>query len=119
MRHPHGNDSRLVYSTETGGTCPACNKKLDRCTCRQKPARAAGDGIVRVGRATKGRKGKGVTVISGIPLADVELKQLARTLKRKCGSGGTVTSGTIEIQGDHRDVLMAELEDMGYTVRRS
>ena len=72
-----------------------------------------------IGRATKGRKGKGVTVITGIPVDDAALKQVAKTLKQKCGSGGTVKAGTIEIQGDHRDVLMAELKGMGYTVRRS
>ncbi len=112
-------NSRLVYSTEHGRTCPACNRSLDRCRCRKPSAQPAGDGIVRVGRSTKGRKGKGVTVITGIPLNDGALKQVAKTLKQKCGSGGTVKAGTIEIQGDHRDVLMAELKAMGYTVRRS
>jgi translation initiation factor 1 len=74
---------------------------------------------VRIERSTKGRKGKGVTVITGIPLDTGQLKQVAKTLKQKCGSGGTVKSGTIEIQGDHRDVLMAELKAMGYTVKRA
>jgi translation initiation factor 1 len=58
-------------------------------------------------------------VVSGISLDDGELKRVAKTLKQKCGSGGTVKAGTIEIQGDHRDVLMAELKGMGYVVRRS
>ena len=114
----NNTNTRLVYSTEHGGVCPACKKKLDRCTCRQKAKPAVGDGIVRVGRSTKGRKGKGVTVITGIPDAG-QLKQIAKHLKRKCGSGGTVKAGTIEIQGDHRDLLMAELKGLGYTVRRS
>ena len=74
---------------------------------------------MRVGRSTKGRKGKGVTVITGIPADATQLKQIAKTLKQKCGSGGTVKAGSIEIQGDHRDLLMEELKDMGYTVRRS
>ncbi len=112
-------NTRLVYSTEHGRICPSCNQTQDHCSCGKKTAGPVGDGIVRVGRATKGRKGKGVTVISGLPLDDGELKQVAKTLKRKCGSGGTVKAGTIEIQGDHRDVLMAELNGMGYTVRRS
>lgn len=112
-------NSRLVYSTEHGRTCPACHKNLDRCTCRKKAAPAAGDGIVRVGRSTKGRKGKGVTVITGIPADDGGLKQVAKTLKQKCGCGGTIKAKTIEIQGDHRDALMAELKIMGYTVKRS
>lgn len=119
MARNDNRNSRLVYSTEHGRTCPACNQKLDRCTCRKKTVPPVGDGIVRVGRSTKGRKGKGVTVITGIPADDGGLKRVAKTLKQKCGSGGTVKAGTIEIQGDHRDVLMAELQAMGYTVRRS
>ncbi len=74
-----------------------------------------GDGIVRVGRETKGRKGKGVTVISGVPLAGDALERL----KKRCGSGGTVDGGVIEIQGDHRDMLVTELGKLGYTVRRA
>ena len=119
MERPNHTNSRLVYSTEQGGACPACRQQLRRCACQNKPAHPVGDGIVRVGRATKGRKGKGVTVTSGIPLDAAGLKQLAKTLKQKTGSGGTVKSGTIEIQGDHRDALVAELKDRGYTVRRS
>ena len=118
MRRDNKN-SRLVYTTEQGGTCPKCKKRRDRCACRQKGMQPAGDGIVRIGRSTKGRKGKGVTVITGIPVDAGQLKQIAKTLKQKCGSGGTVKAGVIEIQGDHRDQLMAELKGMGYTVRRS
>jgi translation initiation factor 1 len=80
---------------------------------------AAGDGIVRVGRETKGRKGKGVTVIKGVPLGSDELDALATRLKKRCGCGGTVEAGVIEIQGDHRDLLLEELGRLGYTVRRS
>jgi len=119
MKRFDNKNTRLVYSTEHGGTCPACKKKLDRCTCAKKAQKPSDDGIVRVGRSTKGRKGKGVTVITGIPVDAGQLKQIARTLKQKCGSGGTVKAGIIEIQGDHRDLLMAELKGMGYTVRRS
>lgn len=119
MPRSKDNNSRLVYSTEHGRICPACRQKLDRCCCLNNVARPAGDGIVRVGRSTKGRKGKGVTVISGLPVDDAELKLLAKTFKQKCGSGGTVKAGSIEIQGDHRDLLVAELKGMGYTVRRS
>lgn len=113
------NNSRMVYSTESGGICPVCNKKLDRCRCKKTQKPSSGDGIVRVERSTKGRKGKGVTVITGIPLDTGQLKLVAKTLKQKCGSGGTVKSGTVEIQGDHRDVLVAELKAMGYTVKRA
>ena len=78
-----------------------------------------GDGIVRVGRQTKGRKGKGVTTVTGVPLAGKELQALAKDLKQRCGSGGTVRDGVIEIQGDHRDALVVTLERHGWTVRRS
>ena len=74
---------------------------------------------MRVGRETRGRKGKGVTVVKGLPLAGAELDELATRLKKRCGSGGTVDAGTIEIQGDHRDTLVAELGRLGYTVKRS
>lgn len=77
------------------------------------------DGIVRVSRQTKGRKGKGVTLITGVPLAGAELKDLAKLLKQKCGSGGTIKDGTIEVQGDHRDLLVAELKSKGWVVRKS
>lgn len=77
------------------------------------------DGAVRVGRETKGRKGAGVSVITGLPLNDQELKQLAKQLKQKCGTGGTVKSGVIEIQGDHRDLLVSELQKLGYAAKRS
>lgn len=78
-----------------------------------------GDGVVRVGRETKGRKGKGVTVIAGVPLDGDGLHRLATELKRKCGAGGTVRGTVIEIQGDHRDLLSEELKKRGYTVKRS
>jgi len=74
---------------------------------------------VRVGRETQGRKGKGVTVITGVPLAGDALEDLATRLKKRCGSGGTVHQGVIEIQGDHRDALVAELARLGYTVKRA
>lgn len=75
------------------------------------------DGVVRVGRETKGRKGAGVTVVSGIP--PEELPLLAKELKKKCGTGGTVKNGVIEIQGDQRDVLVVELQVRGYAVKRA
>ena len=81
-------------------------------------ARNPSDGVVRVGRETKGRRGKGVTIITGIPLALPQLTELAAELKRKCGSGGTVKEGVIEIQGDHRDAIVDELAKRGWTVKR-
>jgi len=112
--------SGVVYSTDRGRMCPECGRPIAQCVCRGKSGDAPkGDGIVRVGRETKGRKGKGVTVITGVPLSEDDLKDLARDLKQKCGSGGTVKDGTIEIQGDHRDALVAELTARGFTVKRS
>ncbi len=78
----------------------------------------AGDGIVRIGRQTKGRKGKGVTIISGVPLDASGLQALAQELKRKCGSGGTIKEGKIEIQGDHRDMLCTDLAGRGWQIKR-
>lgn len=99
----------IVYSTESG-RCPPEKKT---------PERPKGDGIVRVGRQTKGRKGSGVTVVTGVPLHPDGLRDLAKTLKQTCGSGGTVKDGMIEIQGDHRDLLVTELQQLGYTVKRA
>ena len=75
--------------------------------------------MVRVRREVKGRKGKTVTTVSGIPLPAGELKDLAKTLKKKCGSGGTIRDGVVEIQGDHADLLVAELSGLGYGVKRA
>ena len=87
---PKDNNSRLVYSSEQGRICPECGQASDRCRCKQQTALAKGDGIVRIQRESKGRKGKGVTLITGIPLSDDELKKLAKNLKQKCGTGGTI-----------------------------
>jgi len=77
------------------------------------------DGIVRIGRETKGRKGKGVTIVTGIPLDGAKLTDLAKKLKQRCGAGGTVKDGAIEIRGDHRDTLIEVLADLGHTAKRS
>ena len=125
-----GTGDRVVYSTGTGRVCPHCGRGVDACRCPKDPAarRAAvasaaaarsKDGVVRVGRQTQGRGGKGVTVITGLPLYGEELEKLARELKQRCGSGGTVRDGTIEIQGEHRDTLVAELAKRGYAAKRA
>jgi translation initiation factor 1 len=119
------SNGRFVYSTGQGRLCPECARPVAECRCRRsKPAQPQaitprGDGIVRVGREIQGRKGKGVTVITGVPLTGAALEELAKRLKKRCGSGGTVHEGAIEIQGDHRDALVAELARLGYTVKRS
>ncbi|MGM0701526.1 MAG: translation initiation factor Sui1 [Pseudomonadota bacterium] len=110
----------LVYSTEHGETCPTCRQPLAECLCDEQAEQerlAALDGIVRIRRETSGRKGKGVTTISGVPLPEKELKTLAKALKQRCGTGGAVKSGVIEIQGDQREALKIELEGRGYTVK--
>ena len=83
------------------------------------PRAPRGDGIVRVRRETQGRGGKTVTTVSGVGLAEDALRALAGELKRRCGSGGSVKDYVIEIQGDHRDAVIAELESRGYTVKRA
>jgi len=110
-------DSATVYSTEHGRICPACGKPVAGCSCSRKKAAPRSDGIVRIGRETKGRKGKGVTVITGLPLDDDGLLELARQLKQKCGTGGTVKDGVIEIQGDQRETLVEMLTKQGYMVK--
>ena len=119
-------NSRLVYSTGQGRLCPECARPLQDCRCRRSkaaqpaaPLPRKGDGVVRIGRETKGRKGKGVTIVTGVPLGGDALEALATRLKKRCGSGGTVDGATIEIQGDHRDLLVDELARLGYTVRRA
>ena len=87
------------------------------CACNQKTVRSAGDGIVRVSRETKGRKGKGVTLIRGLELSPEELKKLAQELKNQCGCGRMVKEGVIEIQGDHRERLVEMLKAKGWTVK--
>lgn len=101
------NNSRLVYSTDAGRI-----KEEE-----QKPVRPASDGIVRIQRQTSGRKGKGVCVVSGIDLDDAELAKLAAELKKKCGCGGSVKDGLIEIQGDKRDLIKSLLEAKGMKVK--
>ncbi len=109
----------LVYSTELGRTCPTCRRQVGACRCREAPPPPRADGVVRVGRETKGRKGAGVTIVTGVPLTGLELTALAKTLKQRCGSGGTVKDGVIELQGDHRDLIVTELTKRGWTVKRS
>ena len=118
MAYGPGTMSRRVYSSDGGRICPACDRPLDACICGAERA-PAGDGVVRVRRETKGRKGKTVTVVSGTPLAGAELKDLAKRLKQICGSGGTVRDGDIEIQGDHRERVVAELAGRGWTVKKA
>lgn len=113
------NPAGLVYSTEQGRICPGCSQPVAACTCKTKQVSSRGDGIVRVGRETKGRRGSGVTVITGLPLDPAALKELGSRLKKQCGTGGTLKDGALEIQGDHRDLLVEALHKLGYTVKRT
>jgi translation initiation factor 1 len=112
----------LVYSTDAGRMCPVCRQPVARCTCARTAARAESgpsDGVVRVFFETKGRGGKGVTVIRGLGLGEAELAALGKTLKSACGVGGTTKAGVIELQGDHRDRVMALLKAQGRVVKRA
>ncbi len=112
-------NSILVYSTEHGKMCPKCNKPIKLCICKKAKNPHKNGGVVRVRRETTGRKGKGVTTISDIPLSPAELKTLAKELKTKCGSGGTIKNGIIEIQGDHCEFIIFELKKRNWIVKRS
>ncbi len=96
--------------------CPGCGQPIAACTCKQAKAPVS-DGIVRVRLETKGRKGKGVTVITGVPLAEDALIDLGKQLKQRCGSGGTVKDGVIEVQGDHRATVMEALKKHAWVVK--
>lgn len=108
----------LVYSTDGGRHCPDCQQPKDACICGQAVA-PAGDGIARVRRETKGRGGKTVTTISGLPLAGDALKELASALKRRCGTGGSLKDGVVEIQGEHVELLIDELLKRGFKAKKS
>ena len=116
--NPNGG---LVYSTEAGRMCPVCRSPIAKCTCRKAATSAAArsDGVVRVFYETKGRGGKGVTVIRGLALDEAALGALGKALKTACGVGGTTKDGVIELQGDHRDRVMALLQGQGRTVKRA
>jgi len=101
------DNSRLVYSTESG--------RIDE--PKAAPVRPKGDGVVRIQRQTSGRKGKGVCLITGIEADDAELATLAAELKKKCGCGGSLKEGVIEIQGDKRDLIKSLLEAKGMKVK--
>jgi translation initiation factor 1 len=118
-RHNGGMTARVVYSTGVGSLCPNCRRPVRECVCPKGAPGAAKRSAVRVGREIKGRAGKGVTTVTGLPMAISDIESLAAKLKKRCGSGGTVRDGVIEIQGDHRDVIVAELIKLGWPAKRS
>ena len=111
----------IVYSTGVGRVCPGCRRPLAECACKDAKGRSLkpAAGPVRVARSVAGRGGKAVSVITGLPLEGEALEKLAGELKRRCGSGGTVREGVIEIQGEHRDMLVAELIKRGYEAKKA
>lgn len=115
----NSSNSTLVYSTETGRTCPGCRNALAQCTCKARAAsQSIGDGNVKVSRQTKGRGGKCVTLVSGVALDAIALALLGKQLRAACGSGGTVKDGVIEVQGDHCERIMEALQKQGLRPKR-
>ena len=114
MKHEDGN---LVYSTESGLHCSHCGKPSDQCRCN--PSARPGDDnkTVRIGLSQKGHKGKTVTLVQGLSMTPDELKDFARQLKKKTGTGGALKNGIIEIQGDHRERIGGILEKLGWKVK--
>ena len=115
------SSSRLVYSTETGRICPKCQSSISACRCKRKrpepKSEIKSDGIIRIRREVKGRKGKTVTTITGFALDDKSLNLLSKQLKQYCGTGGSVKDGMVIIQGDHRDTIKSLLAWQGNIVK--
>ncbi len=111
-RDVHGLIALLLGGTSDHVPAP------EEATAAAVPERPKEKPIVRVGRETKGRRGKGVTIVSDLPLDEAGVRELAARLKERCGTGGTVRDGAIEIQGDQRERVVAELERIGYRVKR-
>lgn len=111
-------NSRPVYSTDQGRLCPGCGQAVAACRCRTPSLTVDAGGPVYLSRETKGRKGAGVTLVSGVPLAAAELAVLAKRLKQVCGVGGAVKDGVIELQGDQRERIEPLLRAQGWPVRR-
>jgi translation initiation factor 1 len=110
----------LVYSTDSGRMCPACRQAVAQCVCKaQAPPAAGGDGVVRVGRESKGRGGKTVTLVRGLALEPGALAELGKRLRSACGAGGTAKDGVLEVQGDHCERVVDFLQKEGWKVKRA
>ncbi len=112
-------NARLIYSTERGKICPGCAQAVTSCVCRdiKKSRLPDNDGQLRLRYETSGRKGKGMTVITGLALNETELLQLAKRLKQRFGTGGAVKDYTIQLQGDFCLPAAQELRKLGYGVK--
>ena len=116
------SEGGLVYSTDAGRMCPDCRHATADCICKaqaQAQQLPKTDGVVRVSLQTKGRGGKSVTVVKGLPLDALALAALAKQLRAACGSGGTVKDGVVEVQGDHVATVLAALQKQSYNVKRA
>ena len=114
------DNSRIVYSTETSGKCPVCGWPQRSCQCSRRqsgnepvPARV----VAKLRMEKKGRGGKTVTVVYGLPENDAFLKELSQKLKRACGTGGTVVEGGVELQGERREQVREVLVHLGFSVK--
>ena len=108
--------SDLVYSTDAGRMCPDCRQPMAGCSCKAQALPKTG-GVVRVSLQTKGRGGKIVTIVKGLPLDATALALLGKQLRAACGSGGTVKDGVVEVQGDHVATVIADLQKQNYNVK--
>jgi translation initiation factor 1 len=114
----YSSNGGLVYSTDGGRMCPGCRRPVAECACKA-AAVPAGDGVARVSRQSKGRGGKTVTLVKGLALDPVALAAMGKALRTACGSGGTVKDGVLEVQGDHVERIMDELQKQGHKARRA
>ena len=112
-------NSSLVYSTDSGRTCPACRQSVSSCICKPLSAVPSSDGVARVSKSIKGRGGKTVTLVTGLGLDEAALLRLGKLLKAACGTGGTVKDGVIEVQGDHCAQVLQALGKQGYRAKKA
>ena len=112
-------NSKLVYSTALGSICPGCAQPVDKCACRhiKKTHVPNTDGVVHLGYEINGRKGKGMTLITGLALSTTDLLDLAKKLKQQFGTGGAVKDYTIQLQGNFRQQAARQLRRLGFCVR--
>lgn len=118
----NSDQNPTVYSTEFGRICSKCGQPINACKCKKQEKsdpKKKSDGVVRLFLERKGRGGKTVTIIDGIPISPEELKTLLKSLKHQCGSGGSVKDGKIEIQGDVRDLILPTLQKMGFNAKKA
>ncbi len=113
------DQNRVVYSTEHGRHCQKCGRPLERCTCSAEDAPPSGDGTARVGLESKGRGGKTVTMVRGLRLSLAEMEALTTALKKRCGTGGALKDWVIELQGDKREEVVAELTRRGIRAKKA